>query len=116
MVKPVLAAHKTTDRCKEAHLSKVRENNKRRKRQSFKIVTTFSLLIVVGILAPDVVHQLNLEKQERQRKLAKQARTKAAHEKLGDEFTIPFQISKEMIWCNGHLYDEVYHRRGTFKF
>jgi len=35
--------------------------------------------------------------QERQRKLAKQARTKAAHEKLGDEFTIP-ALNLEMIW------------------
>ena len=37
------------------------------------------------------------EEQERQRKLAKQARTKAAHEKLGDEFTIP-ALNLEMIW------------------
>ena len=35
--------------------------------------------------------------QERQKKLAKQARTKAAHEKLGDEFTIP-ALNLEMIW------------------
>ena len=35
--------------------------------------------------------------QERQRKLAKQARTKAAYEKLGDKFTIP-ALNLEMIW------------------
>ena len=90
-----LAAHKTTDRCKE-RISKV-EKTIKRKRQSFKIIAAFLSLIVVGILAPDVVHQLELEKQERQRKLAKQARTKAAHEKLGDEFTIPAS-NIEMIW------------------
>ena len=35
--------------------------------------------------------------QERQWELAKPARTKAAHEKLGDEFTIP-ALNLEMIW------------------
>lgn len=37
------------------------------------------------------------EEQERQWELAKPARTKAAHEKLGDEFTIP-SLNLEMIW------------------
>ena len=44
--------------------------------------------------------------QERQRKLAKQARTKAAYKKLGDEFTIP-PLNLEMIWVEPNVHVQV---------
>ena len=90
-----LAAHKTTDRCKD-RISQV-EKTIKRKRQSFKMGAALVSLIVVGICAYLFNHQLELKEQERLWALAKPARTKAAHEKLGDKFTIP-SLNLEMIW------------------
>jgi sulfatase modifying factor 1 len=94
-----LAAQKTKEQ-----MSKVEKTIKRKRQLSYLPVAFFSL-ITVGIFAFLFNHlleqarlrALELAEQERQWKLAKPARTKAAYEKLGDKFTVP-DLDIEMIW------------------